>query len=114
METYSIDGTEASIGPVEVRWRRFQVGTDHNAAPIYSGKEQIECRFPPCSVTMARQWTSIEDGGSHTIDMILPSTTQFRTLSPVYVTVTEPPAMADINATAFTIVITNAERETLT
>ena len=112
--TYTVDGTEASIAPFSVQWIPQRIGTDHQGAPIYADKEHIMCRFPPASPTMARQWVSTEDGESHNITMLGPNSTQFFDLSAVYVTVTEPPFMSDIHSSEFAITITNATRPTIT
>lgn len=109
-----VDGTTASVAPTEVFWVRHVIGTDHNNAPILAGKDDVVLRFDASSPTAARQWTSLEDGSSHTITTLGPESTKFFDLSPVYVRVEERPIITDIHSGPFSIRITNAERPDIT
>lgn len=108
--TYKIDGTTASLAPFSVSWQRIHLGIDHNGAPIYATKNNVICRFPAASPTFARQWIALEDGASHSINMLGPDSLSFFDLSPIYVTVVDPPEMTDIHSGEFTIMITGSSR----
>ena len=113
-EEYTVDGTEASMGPINVSWQPNVVAQDHNGNNIYSGKWDVVLTFPAASPPFARQWQSIQDSASHTIDCLGPDSINFFTLSPVYVIPEQRSGIEDINSTGFSIRIKNATKPDIT
>ena len=93
---FAIDGGSASLAPWSQRWRKIQIGVDHNMAPLYSANKEIDLQFDAASITYHKQWLDIDDGGSHTLDVLAENQLGYVTLSPVYIKVNQYP---DIQAT---------------
>lgn len=89
---YAINGTAASLAPFKQTWRKVEIGVDHNGAPIFSGFKEIDLEFDAASITYHRQWTDLENGASHTLDVLNEQQLGYVTLSPVYIRITERPA----------------------
>lgn len=106
--TFAIDGSAASIKPVNVSWQRQRIGTDHAAAPLVASKWEVVMSFDSASPPHAAEWLDLEDGASHTIDTLARNQLGWKTLSPVYIAVDQYPAQEDIHSGPFVIRITNA------
>ena len=107
-ENYTVDGVTASLAPFSVQWQNVTIGTDHNGAPIHSLNKQVVLSFSPGSPTYARQWLDTVDGGSHTFDVLDERQLGYVTLSPIYVSTDDFPAIEDINVNGFTITLLRA------
>lgn len=90
---YAINGSAASLAPFSQTWRKIQIGTDHNGAPIFSGFKEVDMSFDAASITYHKEWTDLENGGSCTLDILNEQQLGFITVSPVYVMITQRPAI---------------------
>lgn len=106
--TYALDGTTTTRGPANVSWRRIQVGTDHNLAPIFSQNWEVDLSFPGGSISDHREWTDAVDGASHTIDVLGRDELGFRTLSPVYLRYQSRPVVDSTISGPFVLTIVKA------
>lgn len=110
MTLYLINGSEASIGPTNVRWIPFPLGQDHNGQPLYSLNYDVELRFAAgASTDDANQWLLNTSSGS--IDLALPNRwgLDFTDLSGVYVEITEPPVLEDVHMSEWSLLVHGAQ-----
>jgi hypothetical protein len=105
---YTINGVTASIAPFSQRWRQIEVGRDHLQRAIYSGNEEIDLDFGPCSITMARQWLDAASAGSANITVLNRYGIGWTDLSGVNLQVVTYPAVQAGNAADFNLVIKGA------
>lgn len=88
---FAINGTVAAIGPFSQRWRKIQIGTDHNLEPVYQATEEIDLSFQSCSITMSREWLEAASSGSQNITVLDRSKIEYTDLSAVYLVVNQYP-----------------------
>ncbi len=105
---FAINGVAASLAPHTQTWRTIQVGTDHNKAPLYSANKEIDLEFDAASITFHKQWLDINDGGSHTLDVLAENELGFVTLSPVYIKIINYPSVQSAVSMEFSLTILGA------
>jgi hypothetical protein len=106
--TYTLNGITASLAPYSVRWRDVVVGTDHDGRNILGGYKEIDLEFESASVTFFKQWNERASSGSLNMDVLEQAGLGYKSLSSVFMNVTNFPAVEGTYCTPFGITVTRA------
>jgi hypothetical protein len=106
--TYTLNGTATCMGPNSVRWRRVNIGRDHNKRPLFSANWEVDLTFPPASMVWGQEWLRGADSASVNVTVLDEYSIGWRDLSAVQLEVTQYPNVENINFTGFTMVIRGA------
>ena len=105
---YTINNVSASLSPFrQSSWQRIKVGNDHNGAPIFSRKRQVQLDFTFGTPASMKQWLDVCNGSPQNLDILADSQLTWKSVSSVYLECTQYPATEDVTASTMTILITN-------
>ncbi len=102
---YTINGASAQLAPYHQKWRRINIGRDHEQRPIYSANEEVDLLFDAASITMARQWMEAASAGSVNITILNRYGVGWTDLSSVHLEVVEFPAVEAGTAAPWAMVV---------
>jgi hypothetical protein len=105
---YTINNVTASLSPTrQSAWQRNKIGTDHNGAPIFGRKRQVQLDFTFGTPASMKQWLDVCNGSPQNLDILADSQLSWKSVSSVYLECIQYPIMEDITANTMTIMITN-------
>lgn len=107
---YTLNGTTVSLAPFSVRWRDLNIGTDGDGRAILGGYQEIDLEFESASITYCREWLERASSGSLNMDILNENRLAYRTLSAVFINVTNYPAIESVHAGPFSLVVTKVPK----